>query len=216
MLELDDPITLEPADYPEPPATMLNLVPANASGAVDLGAPFLDRETVQALHDAVVSGLFTLDPSWNDALASSTHGELEGRFLERLRGTKLSPISPALHHRRLALFEAVREVGTNGSIPGFGFGVHNLTRAIGDVETWLEGKRQEFQALGLPDAEIVRMLAMLTPRELAALLQVTEATLSQWREAKRGPAYAQLGQRSNRYPVAAVLEWLKQNLGGTQ
>jgi len=206
-------ITLNPTDYPPPPVTMLALAPADAGDTVDLGPLFLDAETVQALHDAVASGMFTVAPEWNDPVAQGDPDDLERRFLERLRQTPLSHSSPALHHRRLALFEAVRELGSEGSIPGFGFGVHTLTRAIGDVETWLEGKRQEFAAQGLSDPEIVRMLTMLTPAQLAMLLQTAEGNLAAWRHAKRGPAYAQLGGRTVRYPVAAVLAWLREAMG---
>lgn len=203
-------ITLNPVDYPPPPVSMLTLTPADLTpGTVELGAPYIDAETVQALHDAVAMGTFTLDPAWHDSLAATEDAVLETKFLERLRRTPLSPSAPALHHRRLALFEAVREIGAEGSVPGFGFGVHNVTRCIGDVETWLEGKRQELAQVGLGEAEQVRMLAMLTPGQLGALLQVSEASLAQWRELRRGPAFAKLSQRAIRYPVVAVLEWLK-------
>lgn len=202
-------ITLDPADYPPPPVSMLNLVPADATGTVDLGAPYLDAETVQALHYAVQEGRFVLDPAWHDALVAEDAAVLETKFLERLRRTPMSATAPALHHRRLALYEAVRDIGATGSVPGFGFGVHNVTRSIGDVETWIEGKRQELEQLGLGEVEIVRMLAMLTPAQLGSLLQVSEVTLLTWRDSKRGPAFAKLSQRSIRYPVAAVLDWLK-------
>lgn len=204
------PITLEPADYPPPTVSMLNLAPADVGGAVHLGDPFLDAETVAALHGAVEGGMLALDPSWQGALAAADASELELRFLERLRATKLSPSAPALHHRRLALFEAVREIGSKGSIPGFGFTVHNLTRAIGDVETWQEGKRQELRGLGLADEQVVLMLVMLSPDQLASLLQVSTMTLSNWRTAKRGPAWAQISPRTIRYPVASVLDWLRE------
>jgi hypothetical protein len=209
---MSETITLEPADYPAPPVSMFDLVPANLHGQVDLGPTYVDAETVQALHEAVAAGMFVINPDWNDALTKAQPVELEQRFLERLRRTPLSPSSPALHHRRLALFEAVREIGVQGTIPGFGFGVHNLTRCIGDVETWLESKRQELVAQGLDEAAVVHMLAMLTPAQLGALLQTSEANLGQWRNTKVGPAYAQLSQRTIRYPVAAVLDWLTEGM----
>jgi hypothetical protein len=207
-------ITLESADYPVPPESMLSFVPADLSGTVQLGPAFLDAETMDAFNQAVLAGQFTLDPAWSEALGKSNNAVLETKFLEHLRRTRLSPSSPALHHRRLALFEAVKDIGAAGTVPGFGFGLHNVTRAIGDVETWLEGKRQELDGLGMGQPEIVRMLAMLTPAQLAALLQVSDVTLANWREAKRGPAFAKFSQRSVRYPVAAVLAWLEEGLRG--
>jgi hypothetical protein len=206
-------ITLEPGHYPKPPASMLSFAPADASGVLDLGPSYLDAETVQALHDAVLAGTFVLDPAWQDTLARTENGVLETHFLERLRRTPMSGSAPTLHHRRLALYEAVREIGAEGTIPGFGFGVHNVTRAIGDIETWVEGKRQELQRLGLEDPEVTRMLLMLTPPQLAALLQTSETNVAAWREAKRGPAFAKVSQRTVRYPVAAVLDWLKGAMG---
>lgn len=209
MTAFTELITLEPADYADPITSMLSFAPADAGGVLDMGPPFLDRETVQALHDAVMAGQFTLDPAWSDALTVETNAVLETKFLERLRRSPLSASSPTLHHRRLALYEAVREIGAAHAVPGFGFGVHNVTRAIGDIETWLEGKRQELRVLGLDDEQVTAMLMLLTPAQLAAMLQTSETNLAQWRESKRGPAYAKVSQRTVRYPVAAVLEWLR-------
>jgi hypothetical protein len=209
----ETPITLEPEDYPFPPVTMRNLVPANAGGSIDLGPQFLDSETVAALGLAIAEGLFTVNPEWQVELQRSNNAALEAKFLERLRRTPLSPSSPALHHRRLALFEAVRELGSEGAVVGFGLTVHNVTRAIGDVETWLEGKRQELaQQVGLGEAELVRLLQGLTPAQLAGLLQVAVATLQQWREAGIGPAFYKTSPRTIRYPVVAVIEWLNENM----
>lgn len=206
---MTDLITLEPSDYPAPPVSMQTFAPADASGVLDLGPGYVDSETVQALHDAVAAGQITLDPLWGETLAKETNALLTTKFVDRLRRSPLSASAPALHHRRLALFEAIREIGASGTVPGFGLGVHNVTRCIGDIETWLEGRRQEFTQLGLGDAELARLLTMLTPAQLGAMLQVSETTLAQWREAKTGPAFAKLSQRSVRYPVAAVLDWLK-------
>lgn len=205
-------ITLEPSDYPQPPVSMLQFVPANFGGTLDLGPSYLDAETVQALHEAVAVGQFTLNPAWEEALSKTDAADLESKFLERLRRTPLSPTAPALHHRRAALFEAVRDIGAQGVMPGFGFTVHNLTRSIGDVETWLESKRQELAHLNLPDGQITAMLALLTPAQLGALLQTSEANLGTWRATNRGPAYAQISQRTVRYPVAGVLDWLREGL----
>jgi hypothetical protein len=202
-------ITLEPSDYPEPIMSMQTFAPADAAGHLDVGPGYVDRETVQALHDAVASGQFVLDYAWLAALTVESNAVLETKFVERLRRTPLSASSPTLYHRRLALYEAVREIGAEGSIPGFGFGVHNVTRCIGDIETWMEGKRQELRVLGLDDAAVAGMLLMLTPGQLAALLQTSETNLATWRESKRGPAFAKISQRTVRYPVAAVLDWLK-------
>lgn len=205
----EDLISLEPARYPAPPASMLSFAPADVTGTVELGPPYVDSETVQALHDAVMAGQFTLDPTWGDTLAAESNHVLETKFLERLRRTPMSGSAPTLHHRRMALYEAVREIGAAGTVPGFGFGVHNVTRAIGDIETWLEGKRQELRMIGLDDDAVASMVIMLSPAQLSAMLQTSETNLAQWRESKRGPAYAKLSQRTVRYPVAAVLDWLK-------
>lgn len=206
---LTRPVTLEPFDYPPPPYSMQTFAPADASGALDLGPGFLDSETVQALHDAVLAGTFTLDPAWSEVLAAVTNNQLEDVFADRLRRSPLSASSPTLHHRRLALYEAMRQIGANGTIPGFGFGVHNVSRAIGDVETWMEGRRQHLASLGVAEDQVTRMLAMLSPAQLSALLQTSEANLANWRDTGRGPAYAKLSQRTVRYPVAAVLDWLQ-------
>lgn len=55
--------------------------------------------------------------------------------------------------------------------------------------------------------EIVATHEYLKPREAAALLRCTEATLKNWRSAGKGPPYL---MRENRvvYPVAQLQAWL--------
>ena len=211
-------VTLDPAHYPAPRVSMANLAPAgtSAAGDINLGDPFLDAETVQSLHDAVEQGIFALDVAWQTPLEETRSEELERRFLERLSRTNLSPVAPTLHHRRMALYETLRDIGSVVGAPGFGFTVHNLTRAIGDIETWAEGKRQELASAGINDGEIARRLTMLTPGQLGALLQVSEVTLHKWRSAQRGPAWAKLSERAVRYPVATVLAWLGESLANAR
>lgn len=200
--------SLDPTDWPLPVESMLTLEPSNGQ----LGDEYLDRETVGAFIAAVHAGTYVLSEDWGPQIAQAGNERLEAAFLERLRATRLGPLSPALHHRRLALFEAVREIGEVGQIPGFGLSVHNLTRCIGELETWMEGKRQELAALGLTNEEIARSLTMLSPEVLAPLLGVSTATLSRMRSENTGPRFGKIGVRKVVYPYLAVAEWLEELL----
>lgn len=51
---------------------------------------------------------------------------------------------------------------------------------------------------------------MLKPEEVARLLQVSEATIRQWRYRKQGPPSTRLGHSTVRYSEAALLEWIAQ------
>lgn len=198
--------SLDPQSWPMPSASMLQLSPAGEGR----GDTFLDRETMAAFIEGVHNGTFGLDEDWAPALSAADDAKLETEFLERLRGSRLGPASPVLHHRRLALFEAVKALGTPGTIPGFGLSVHNISRCIGDVETWVEGQRQEMLGRGMQDEEVFRMLLMIPSTQLAALLHVSEPTLSRMRTQNMGPRYAKLTSRTHVYPLIAVLEWLNE------
>lgn len=49
---------------------------------------------------------------------------------------------------------------------------------------------------------------LLTTKEVAAMLAVSEATLSRWRTARSGPAFMTLGNII-RYDAADVLAWVE-------
>ena len=200
--------SLNPLDYPLPVESMLTLKPSNG----ELGDEYLDRETVGAFIEAVRAGTLVLSEDWGPQIADVSVEQLEATFLEQLRGSRLGPLVPALFHRRLALFEAVRQIGSTGTIPGFGLGVHNLTRAIGELETWMEGKRQELVANGFSDVEIAKSLTLLAPQVLAPILGVSLATLSRMRTENTGPRYGVIGTRKVVYPYLAVAEWLEELL----
>ena len=201
--------TLELSNYPLPTASMLTLTPVGdfRLGEV-IGDAYLDQETVAAFFEAVHSGFFTVSEDWAHRIADVDDAVLEQKFLERLRMTQLSKSSPLLHHRRLALFEAIKDIGTEGTIPGFGFGVQNATRAIGDIETYLEGKRQELSAKGFADPDLQRMLTLIPSNALASLLGLSEASLSRMRKEGAGPRFVQTGARRYGYPAIATLEWI--------
>ena len=76
----------------------------------------------------------------------------------------------------------------------------------------LEGRRQELAARGLQDDQILRMVTVIPPTQLAPMLAVSEATLSRWRQDNAGPRYARTGQRTVVYPVIAVLDWLEERI----
>jgi predicted DNA-binding transcriptional regulator AlpA len=197
--------------YQMPTTSMLQLVPLGEFqlGTV-LGDPFLDRETLASFAEAVHAGFFTLNEDWGRKIADVDDAVLEQRFLERLRMTQLSGASPLLHHRRLALFEAIRDIGTEGSIPGLGLGPQNSTRAIGDIETWMEGKRQELRQRGFDDHLLQRMLTIVPSPAFAILVGLSEATLSRMRKENVGPRFVQLGSRRWGYPAIAAIEWLEE------
>jgi predicted DNA-binding transcriptional regulator AlpA len=53
---------------------------------------------------------------------------------------------------------------------------------------------------------------LLTPPQVAKLLQVHPATLANWRHQGKGPAYVRLGngpRKMVRYPSQAVDAWIK-------
>lgn len=49
--------------------------------------------------------------------------------------------------------------------------------------------------------------ALLTPKEAAAFLQVSEKTLEKWRTKGTGPKFRRLGHRTVRYSQDDLLNW---------
>lgn len=49
---------------------------------------------------------------------------------------------------------------------------------------------------------------LLTPKEAAAVLRVSEKTLEWWRNQKTGPAFTRLGGRCVRYRKDELSSWL--------
>lgn len=49
--------------------------------------------------------------------------------------------------------------------------------------------------------------ALLTPKEAAAFLQVSEKTLEKWRTKGTGPKFRRLGHRTVRYLQNDLTEW---------
>lgn len=54
------------------------------------------------------------------------------------------------------------------------------------------------------------MSTLLTPAELAGMLNVKESTLAQWRYLRRGPAFLKLSGGLIRYRQKTVAMWLDQ------
>jgi excisionase family DNA binding protein len=50
---------------------------------------------------------------------------------------------------------------------------------------------------------------LLTPREAADYLKVSEKTLEDWRRTGKGPAFYRLGPCRVRYSLASVDQWLQ-------
>jgi predicted DNA-binding transcriptional regulator AlpA len=200
--------SLDPTAYPTPSTSMLQLEPAMGRRGDD----YLDRETMVALIEAVSTGFFVLHEDWAGRIVDADDALLEKTFLDKLRGSRLGENAAVLHHRRLALYEAIKELGTEGTIPGFGLSVHNLTRVIGDVETWTEGKRQELEGQGFTNEQVLRMLLIIPASVMAALLGLSEASLSRMRNLNEGPRYVKLGTRRVGYPVVSTLEWLAERM----
>lgn len=59
---------------------------------------------------------------------------------------------------------------------------------------------------------------LLTSRQVADLLQISESTLRTWRYERRGPPWGYLGERvvkpRVRYRLSDVLEWIDTNWSG--
>lgn len=197
---------LDPNAWPMPPQTMLQLEPAGPLRGPD----FLDRETLASFREAVVQGVFKLNPDWAPAISNLDNAALEQSFLEKLRSSRLGPSSPILFHRRVALFEAIKEAGAASAVPGFGLGVHNITKCIGNLETWLEGKRQELEHAGFVDEQLARQLMLIRPDILSTILGVDGATLSRWRNSNQGPPFARMSARTVAYPAVGVTQWLQE------
>ena len=53
---------------------------------------------------------------------------------------------------------------------------------------------------------------LMTTEEVAALLKVAPATLSDWRHDRKGPQYYKINGRMIRYKLSEVLAWLEQSL----
>jgi excisionase family DNA binding protein len=51
------------------------------------------------------------------------------------------------------------------------------------------------------------MEQLLTPREAAALLKVTQRTLRTWRADSEGPPYYKLNGKTIRYPADKLADW---------
>ena len=54
-----------------------------------------------------------------------------------------------------------------------------------------------------------RVESLVSARQAAGLLGVSEATLKQWRLRDRGPAYVRLGGRTVRYERSALIDWAR-------
>ena len=54
---------------------------------------------------------------------------------------------------------------------------------------------------------------LLTAQQVALRLQVSEATLRQWRKRGKGPPWEPLGDRLVRYDAAAVDAWARAQRG---
>lgn len=73
------------------------------------------------------------------------------------------------------------------------------------------GRRQ--RAAAQPQGIVVEPTVpspMLTTREAAVMLRLTEATLEKWRATGGGPAWQRVGARAIRYRSEDVLCWLDQ------
>lgn len=55
------------------------------------------------------------------------------------------------------------------------------------------------------------MTPLLTSREVAEILRVSEATLSRWRAARSGPAFVNLSPGMPRYRADDVARWVEGN-----
>lgn len=51
---------------------------------------------------------------------------------------------------------------------------------------------------------------LLTPAEVAAILQVQVTTLAAWRTRKQGPAYVRLGHRTVRYRTSTIAAFTRE------
>lgn len=56
----------------------------------------------------------------------------------------------------------------------------------------------------------------LRSAEVAAIVGVSQNSLSVWRKHGRGPKYVQLGKRIIRYPVVEFREWLNQRISAIE
>ena len=61
--------------------------------------------------------------------------------------------------------------------------------------------------------ELTRVVPLVTARQAAGMLGLSEGTLKQWRLRDRGPAYVRLGGRTVRYERAVVEEWAQAHRG---
>jgi predicted site-specific integrase-resolvase len=55
-----------------------------------------------------------------------------------------------------------------------------------------------------------KRINLLTPQEVAEMLQVTETTLKQWRAAGTGPSYVRLNRKTIRYAEEHVRHWIEE------
>ena len=69
---------------------------------------------------------------------------------------------------------------------------------------------------GVTTSNVLRgSLDLLTEEELSTALEVTEATLADWRKNNQGPDYCKLG-RTVFYRREDVLQWIKMSVVPTQ
>lgn len=62
--------------------------------------------------------------------------------------------------------------------------------------------------MSLPDHTLRQRLGLLTPTELALVIEVSVNTLREWRRLNQGPAYVKAG-KNIMYRESDVREWIK-------
>lgn len=61
------------------------------------------------------------------------------------------------------------------------------------------------------DKELRVLLGVITPEDLARVLDVSVDTLAEWRRLERGPDYVKTGKRVM-YRLADVQDWMQRNI----
>ena len=65
----------------------------------------------------------------------------------------------------------------------------------------------------LPPPAVSQATSMLRPREVAAMLSVTVATLRAWRGSGKGPLFVRCAHGVTRYPKDGLITWLEAGAG---
>lgn len=195
------------------PENFTPLTPTDLSTGAH-GPVRLDPVTLERVADHFTRGIFTPVQDVEKIVAEYPQDDFDRIFGGYLGASPLSSAADIFEHRALALERTVMQISEEHntaakrhvSVDTLRISEDDLTAYLTNAAVHLENVSPELAPLLLETAQFV------TPTQLAKMTGLQEGTLAVWRSTTgSGPRYVKMdGKRpSIRYPVVAVLEWVR-------